>query len=190
MKTITSETMTKTMIKSNATRATVRTDWTLARRDVLKGLGVGLACLPLISPERARAAATPGGNKRLVVILTSEGYRQQFWKPANPGPLTGALPESLAPLEPHRSDLIVMPDLNNVGFGTGASGGHGSYGSVFYGLEPGKVSYKRPKGSTFDQVIAAAMPKNASGRPTLPLQIQLERSPQSNPSAPASNRCF
>jgi hypothetical protein len=115
----------------------------------------------------------------------------QYWKPASAGPLAGqALPDSLAPLEKHKADLIVMPNLDNVGFGTGASGGHGSYGSVYYGLEPGKVSYKRPKGNSFDQQIATNIPKMASGRQTLPLHIQLERSPQSNPSSPASNRCF
>jgi len=162
-----------------------RTDWTLARRDLLKRLGVGAACLPLLHASRAKAATA---NKNLIVILTSEGYRQQYWKPAA-GPLT-TLPDSLTPLEAHKSELIVMPDMSNPGFGTGASGGHGSYGAIFYGLDPGRVSHKVPKGSSFDQVIAAGLPKTPSGRPTLPLQIQLERSPQSNPSSPASNRCF
>lgn len=162
-------------------------DWAMARRDVLKYLGVGAACLPLLQAGRAKAAGV--ADRCLVTLHTSEGYRMQYWKPAGPGPLT-TLPDTLTPLEKHKADLIVMPNLNNVGFGTGASGGHGSYGSIYYGLEPGKVSYKRPKGSTFDQVIAAAMPKNPSGRQCLPLHIQLERSPQSNPSSPASNRCF
>jgi hypothetical protein len=167
---------------------TTHTDWALARRDLLKALGVGAACLPLLSAGRARAATAP---KRLITILTSEGYRMQYWKPAQAGSLMSqTMPDTLMPLDRHKADLIVMPNLNNVGFGTGASGGHGSYGSVFYGLEPGKVSYKRPKGSSFDQVIAAGIPKTASGRPCLPLHIQLERSPQSNPGTPASNRCF
>jgi hypothetical protein len=170
-------------------KKTTSTDWAFARRDLLKGLGVGAACLPLLSAGRARAAGNMS-QRRLIVILTSEGYRQQYWKPMT-GSLAGqTLPPTLEPLEPHKADLIVMPDMNNVGFGTGASGGHGSYGSIFYGLEPGKVSYKRPKGSSFDQVIAGGIPKLASGRSILPLHIQLERSPQSNPSTPASNRCF
>jgi hypothetical protein len=179
----------KRKMESNKMKTTTRTDWALARRDLLKSLGVGAACLPLLSAGRAKAASA-ADQRKLIVILTSEGYRQQYWKPTA-GPLaTQTLPDSLAPLEKHKADLIVMPDMNNVGFGTGASGGHGSYGSVFYGLEPGKVSYKRPKGSSFDQVIAAGIPKLASGRQILPLHIQLERSPQSNPSTPASNRCF
>jgi hypothetical protein len=163
-------------------------DWALARRDLLKYLGVGAACLPLLNAGRARAAGKVT-DRKLVILHTSEGYRMQYWKPASTGPLT-TLPETLTPFEKHKQDVIVMPNMNNVGFGTGASGGHGSYGSIYYGLEPGKVSYKKPKGSTFDQHIAANMPKNASGRQCLPLHIQLERSPQSNPSSPASNRCF
>jgi hypothetical protein len=170
-------------------KKTTTTDWGMARRDVLKSLGVGAACLPLLHAAKANGADS-NTQRRLIVILTSEGYRQQYWKPQT-GPLAGQmLPPTLEPLEPHKADLIVMPDMNNVGFGTGASGGHGSYGSVFYGLEPGKVSYKRPKGSSFDQVIAQSMPKTGAGRSMLPLHIQLERSPQSNPSTPASNRCF
>jgi len=170
------------------TRNATVTDWALARRDLLKGLGVGAACLPLLSAGRAKAA---GKNLRLIICHTSEGYRMQYWHPQSAGPLASqTLPDSLSPLEKHKADLIVMPVLDNVGFGTGASGGHGSYGSVYYGLEPGKVSYKQPKGSTFDQVIATALPKNASGRPCLPLHVQIDRSPQSEPSKPASNRCF
>jgi hypothetical protein len=174
-------------MKSKSTSVGTRSNWALARRDLLKGLGVGAACLPLLSAGRALGAGAP---KRLIVILTSEGYRQQYWKPQAGLLASQMLPPSLAPLEAHKNDLIVMPDMANVGFGTGASGGHGSYGSVFYGLDPGRVSYKVPKGSSFDQVIAAGLPPNASGRPTLPLHIQLERSPQSNPSSPASNRAF
>jgi hypothetical protein len=169
-------------------KLTSSTEWNLARRDVLKGLGVGMALIPLLNAGRAKAAGAMD-NRRLVILHTSEGYRQQYWKPTAPGPLT-VLPDSLTPLEKHKADLIVMPDLDNVGFGNGASGGHGSYGSIYYGLEPGKVSYKQPKGSTFDQVIAQSFPKNSFGRPTLPLHVQLDRSPQSDPSKPASNHCF
>jgi len=163
-------------------------DWELARRDVLKYLGVGVGCLPLLSAGRAKGA-TAATERCLAVIHTSEGYRQQYWKPSAAGPLT-MLPDSLTPLEKHKADLIVMPDLDNIGFGSGASGGHGSYGSIYYGLEPGKISYKKPNGNTFDQEIASSIGAGKSGRPTLPLGVQLDRSPQSDPSKPASNHCF
>jgi len=140
------------------TKTTPRTDWAFARRDLLKTLGVGAACLPLLNAGRASAQSAP---LRMIIIHTSEGYRMQYWKPAQAGSLMAqTLPDTLAPLEKHKADLIVMPDLNNVGFGSGASGGHGSYGSTYYGLEPGKVSYKKPNGNTFDQDVSACQQRD------------------------------
>ncbi len=165
------------------------TDWSVARRDVLKGLGVGTACLPLLRARPARAAAP--GKRRFVLFATSEGYRMKDWAPAT-GPLASqTLPFSTAPLEPHKKDVIILPDLSNPGFtGTGGGGGHGSYGSIYWGLEPGvKGSYKEPKSKTVDQVVGAGLPMAEGGRVTLPLHVQLDRAPQSS-SAPGSSRCF
>jgi hypothetical protein len=165
------------------------TNWTLARRDLLKGLGVGAACLPLLRASSARGAAA-GPRKRFIAVLTSEGYRQADWAPKT-GPLaTQTLPFSTAPLEPHKADVIVLPDLGNGNFvPPGGGGGHGSYGSIFWGLDPGHVSYKQPTGKTIDQTIAAGLPKPESGRLSLPLGVQLNRSPQSSPEA-GSSHCF
>ena len=113
------------------------------------------------------------------------------WAPKT-GSLAGqTLPFSTAPLEPHKADVIILPDLSNPGFtGPGGGGGHGSYGCVYWGLEPGvKGSYKEPKSKTLDQVIGSGLPKTESGRLTLPLHVQLDRAPQSSP-APGSSRCF
>lgn len=164
-------------------------NWKLARRDVLKGLGVGAACLPLLRTQQVKAQGAT--KKRFICILTSEGYRMKDWQPAT-GPLAGqTLPFSTAPLEPHKNDIILLPDLANPGFtGTGGGGGHGSYGSIFWGLDMGiKGSYKQPSGKTIDQQVGHGLPKPASGRVTLPLHVQLDRSPQSAP-APGSSRCF
>ena len=166
------------------------TDWTFARRDLLKSLGVGAACLPLLRARPARAAAA-GPQKRFFCILTSEGYRQADWKP-NVGPLAGqTLPFSTAPLEPHKADVIIMPDLGNPAYGPpGGAGGHGSYGSIFWGGDPqGRVSYKQPQGKTVDQQVAASLERPASGRLTLPMSVQLDRAPKSSPEA-GSSRCF
>jgi Protein of unknown function (DUF1552) len=163
------------------------TDWTFARRDLLKGLGVGAACLPLLRARPAQAAPL----KRFVCFASSEGYRMGDWKPAT-GALAGqTLPFSTAPLEPHKADVIILPDLSNPGFtGPGGGGGHGSYGSIYWGLEPGvKGSYKEPKSKTLDQVIGFGLPKPESGRLSLPLHVQVDRAPQSAP-APGSSRCF
>ena len=55
-------------------------EWELARRDVLKYLGVGAACLPLLSAGRAKGATA--ATRKMIIIHTSEGYRQQYWKPS------------------------------------------------------------------------------------------------------------
>ncbi len=46
-------------------------DWNLSRRDLLKALGVGAACLPLLHVERAfgQTAAT---RKRLFIVAHGE----------------------------------------------------------------------------------------------------------------------
>jgi hypothetical protein len=175
------------MKTNKTTRTTTTTSWSLARRDLLKGLGVGAACLPLLRARPARAAA----RKRLVIFASSEGYRMNDWAPKT-GALAGqTLPFSTAPLEPHKEDVIILPDMSNPGFsGTGGGGGHGSYGCVYWGLEPGiKGSYKEPKSKTLDQVVGFGLERPESGRLTLPLHVQLDRSPQSSP-APGSSRCF
>jgi hypothetical protein len=160
-------------------------DWSLKRRDLIKGLGVGFAALPLLRARPAKAATT----KRLVIFANSEGYRMKDWAPPT-GPL-GTLPFATAPLEPHKDDIIILPDLSNPGFsGPGGGGGHGSYGSIYWGLEAGvKGSYKEPKSKTLDQFVGAGLPKPESGRITLPLHVHLNRAPQSSP-APGSSRCF
>jgi hypothetical protein len=162
-------------------------DWTVARRDLLKGLGVGAACLPLLRARPARAAV----QKHLMIIANSEGYRMNEWAP-KPGALaTQTLPFSTAPLEPHKADIIIMPDLGNPAYGgPNSGGGHGSYGSIYWGGDPqGRISYKQPIGKTLDQAVAAGLPRPASGRLSLPLSIQLDRAPKASPEA-GSSRCF
>ena len=84
------------------------TNWQLARRDLLKHLGVG-AGLPAAAAGDRKACARrrrPTASC-LMVLQMSEGYRQQYWKPAT-GPL-GTLPRPLMPLEAHKADMIVCP---------------------------------------------------------------------------------
>jgi hypothetical protein len=164
-------------------------DWSPARRDVLKTLGVGAAMLPLLRAGKARGQDK--GTKKLFVIANSEGYRQADWAPKT-GPLMGqTLPFSTAPLQPHAADVIILPDLGNPAYGPpGVGGGHGSYGSIYWGGDPqGRVSYKQPQGKTLDMAIATGLPKPASGRLSLPMHVQLNRAPQSSPEA-GSTRCF
>lgn len=154
-------------------------NWSLARRDLLKSLGAGAACLPLL---RAGKAFGDGGSKHFMVLQMSEGLRQGAWKPA-PGPL-GVLPKSCAPFEPFKADMVFLPALTNPGGG----GGHGSYGCVYYGLGgTGGGEYKEPTGKTVDQVVSGGLGKAI--RTSLNLQIQLERAPRGT-LMPGGSKCF
>jgi hypothetical protein len=160
-------------------------NWHLARRDLLKNLGVGLGCLPLLQAKRSWGAGT-GALKRLVVFQMSEGYRQQYWKP-NTGSLTSqTLPPTLVPLDAHKGELIVLPDMSNPGI---SAGGHSSYGVIYYGKGATGGGYKEPSGPTFDQVAANAMTKLASGRKSIHMWVQLHLPPLPTTQA-GGTHCF
>jgi hypothetical protein len=157
-------------------------NWHLGRRDLLKHLGVGAACIPLLQAKKSWGAT--GSGKRLMVFQMSEGYRQQYWKPAT-GPLA-TLPPTLVPLEAHKADLIVCPDMSNPGIG---AGGHGSYGVAYYGKGATGGGYKEPTGPSFDQVAANGLEKTASGRKSMHLWVQLHLPPLPTTSA-GGTHCF
>jgi hypothetical protein len=164
------------------------TNWSLARRDLLKGLGIGLGGLPLLKAGAARAQ-TKGAPGGLIVVLTSEGYRQGDWAPKT-GPLAAqTLPFACTPLEAVKNDLIFLPDLGNPFYGgPNVGGGHGSYGSIFWGGAPnGRVSYKQPQGKTLDQQVATNLPKLS--HTSLAQSVQLELPPSASGEA-GSKRCF
>jgi hypothetical protein len=160
-------------------------NWHLARRELLKGLGVGLGCLPLLRASRSYAqGAATAKRKCLMVLQMSEGYRQAYWKPQT-GPL-GTLTPTLAPLEAFKSNLIVLPDMSNPGIG---AGGHGSYGVIYYGKGATGGGYKEPTGPTFDQLAANGLMKSSSGRKGLHLWIQMHLPPLPTTSA-GGTHCF
>ncbi len=161
----------------------MKKDWQIERRTLLKQLGVGAACLPLLRASKSFAQTT-ASPFRLMVLQMSEGYRQQYWKPAT-GPLN-QLPMTLTPLEAHKQDMIICPDMSNPGIG---AGGHGSYGVIYYGKGATGSGYKEPTGPTFDQVAAAGLPKPASGFKSLHTWVQLELPPRSTTS-PGGSHCF
>ena len=159
-------------------------NWNLARRDLLKGLGAGAACLPLLRATKSYAQVTSPGA-RFMVLQMSEGLRMAAWKPS-PGSLAGqTLPFASAAFEAHKMDMVFMSGLSG-----GGGGGHGSYGCVYSGLgSTGGGQYKEPTGKSVDQVVAAALSKTPSSRPSLALHVQLERAPRSTTS-PGGSRCF
>ncbi len=159
-------------------------NWHLARRELLRSLGIGAACLPLLSARKSWGQG-PGTRKHLMVLQMSEGYRQQYWKPAT-GPL-GTLPPTLVPLEAHKTEMIVMPDMSNPGI---SAGGHGSYGVIYYGKgATGGGQYKEPTGPTFDQVAANGLPKTSSGRKSMHAWVQMHLPPLPTTSS-GGTKCF
>jgi hypothetical protein len=158
-------------------------DLELARRALLKKLGVGLACLPLLRARRARAqSAAP---RRLMLIQMSLGYRQQYWRPAIGSLADHTLPPTLTSFEPVKAQLTVLPDLTNPG-----AAGRGAYGVMFYGLGvTGTTMYREPTGKTLDQVVASGLPLAPGGRRSLHLAAQIDRAPRAS-TAPGGSRCF
>jgi hypothetical protein len=158
--------------------------WERSRRALLRDLGLGAACLPLLNAGRAHAASPP----KLLIVAAIEGYRIPYWQPAD-GPLTAALPPSCAPLDPYRSDLLFLHDLANPGFGGCAQCGTNAYGTMYYGLgaRPGAAGrYEEPNGPTADQVIARAV-GSTSGRRSFHAGVQTRPSAIA---APGARACF
>lgn len=166
-------------------------NWELSRRSLLRGLGVGAGCLPLLRATRsyAQAAKVP---KRLIVHLQTEGYRIPAWLPKD-GPLaTQMLPDSTSPLEEYKSELIFLGNLGNPRFPGCARWGHGSYGQIFTGgdVDPSSGNgkeYWEPTVLSVDQVVANGIMKTAPNltRPTLPLEVKV-----GGGGFPGSKRCF
>ena len=125
--------------------------WEMRRRDLLKGLGVGLGCLPLLWSNRSTAAATP---KRLIIIASTEGFRQPFWRPMDGSLMTQTLPDSSSPLEPHKADVIFLPGLTHPSFTGGA---HGAFPNHLATANSGVKEYRVPWSATFDQVVGPVL---------------------------------
>jgi hypothetical protein len=130
--------------------------WELRRRDLLKTLGVGLGCLPLLRAGRASGAPAP---KRLLIVASTEGYRQPFWRPMDGSLMGQTLPDSSSPLEPHKADVIFLPGLTHPTFTGGA---HGAFPNHLATANSGVKEYRVPFSATFDQVVGPmlATPNN------------------------------
>jgi hypothetical protein len=163
-------------------------NWELARRDLLKQLGLGLGCLPLLNASRswAQGATVP---PKLLIIHASEGYRMAQFKPPV-GPI-GTLPQSTAPLQPWKDYLTFLMDMTNPNYKGGVNYGHEAYGTIFWGgaKTTGSGRAQQPTGSTFDQVIADGLNAVTPVKErTLAFQVQLDRQPSQK--VPGQNRCF
>jgi Protein of unknown function (DUF1552) len=82
----------------------------IGRRALLRGAGVAIA-LPWLESLHARAARfAPAPPLRVAWLYVPNGAHMGAWTPPAEGPLD-ALPPTLAPLETHRSKLLVISGL-------------------------------------------------------------------------------
>jgi hypothetical protein len=167
-------------------------NWELGRRDVLKKLGLGAAMLPLLRSTKSWGQAATGKPlKRLILILASEGYIINQFRPQT-GSLTGPLPSSMSPLEPFKSQINVLHPMTDPSF-KGPISGHQAYATIFWGGSPNSGGqYPEPTSPTLDQVVAkgltATQPLAPGGRPSLAFQVQVDRKPESG--GRGAVRCF
>lgn len=91
-------------------------NWQIPRRTFLKGLGatVALPMLDVMKPVRALASATPIAKPpvRMAVLFVPNGAHMPDWTPLADG-ADFDLPSILKPLQPVKSDLLVLTGLTH-----------------------------------------------------------------------------
>lgn len=112
-----------------------------SRREFLRDLGVGAAAAPFLVglPSLGWAASAAGPRKRLVIVFSPNGVVPSTFWPDEEGE-NFTLKESLAPLEPFKSRLLVLRGLSNRVRGDGDSHMRG-IGCLLTGTElfPGNI---------------------------------------------------
>lgn len=135
---------------------------TLGRRQLLRGLGAGLALLsPFAETRLLRAQASGAGN--LLVFFTPNGFLRSRFGAENPG-TNYAFKPSLAALEPFKEQVTVIKGLCNKSASEKSS--HEDCVKILT-CASGDDLY-RGYGSSIDQVVA----KHLGGRP---LTLAVER---------------
>jgi hypothetical protein len=151
----------------------------LPRRAFLRGMGTAVA-LPffdaMVPAFAAPAAAKP--PLRMAFVYVPNGIDMRYWNPDYEGKL-GALPRTLAPLEPLKDDLLLMGNLtHNTGRALlDGAGDHGRCcGSYLTGIQVKKSTTDIKAGVSMDQLVANQIGK-ATRFPSL--EIGLEDARQS-----------
>jgi hypothetical protein len=162
-------------------------NWDLRRRDLLKQLGLGAAALPMLRMGKSWAQ---GGKpaKKLILVLASEGYIINQWRPKTGSLMDQTLPSSSSPLEPYKSYVNFLHPMTNPSF-KGPISGHQAYATIFWGGSPNSGGqYPTPTSATLDQVVAGALGTPPGGRASLAFQVQVDRKPESG--GLGAVRCF
>ena len=136
----------------------------LNRRTILKAAGALVALPFLESLPRALSGAEPAGKDdgrpplRQFIITIAGGTVIESWKPEKDGPL-GKLPSILRPLEAHKSELLVLSGLSQLGKQSGGGNAHTHCAGVHLtGAKEFVWEGKVPKSTiSVDQAAAAAM---------------------------------
>jgi len=132
----------------------------LPRRTFLKGIGTAVA-LPLMDAmvpafAKAQARETP---VRMAFVYVPNGIDQRHWNPDWEGPLQ-ALPRTLLPLEPMKSEITLLGNLtHNTGRALlDGAGDHGRCsGSYLTGVQVRKTVVDIQASVSCDQLVADTM---------------------------------
>jgi len=136
--------------------------FSMPRRTVLRGLGaaVALPWLDAMSPRATLAAGIAAAAKaplRMAFLYVPNGMHMPAWKPEKEGPLA-QLPPTLAPLERHKSSLLVLSGLTLNGgrpLGDGPGDHARAAASFLTAAHPHKTDGKDIRnGISVDQVAA------------------------------------
>jgi hypothetical protein len=131
----------------------------LSRRTLLKGMGtaVALPFLDAMVPAIARGqAAKAKPPVRMAFVYLPNGMDMRNWNPDYEGPLT-TLPPTIAPLEPHKSEITMLGNLtHNTGRALlDGAGDHGRCcGSYLTGVQVKKTVTDIRASVSFDQLVA------------------------------------
>ncbi|MCX7283532.1 MAG: DUF1552 domain-containing protein, partial [Novosphingobium sp.] len=151
----------------------------LSRRTMLRGLGTSMA-LPFLEAMMpgARAADVAQRPKRLQVFFTPNGMTMGKYRPAGTG-ADFVLSPTLAPLKPHRNDILVVSGLGHpqaAAFGDRPAGHGRSCPAFLTGTHARQTEGPDIRcGVSMDQVFAAHLgslnPGGATQIPSLELGI-------------------
>ena len=129
----------------------------LPRRTFLRGMGTAVA-LPFLD-AMTPALAKPAAGKapvRMAFVYVPNGMDMRHWDMDYEGKL-GVLPQTLAPLEPHKNDILVMGNLtHNTGRALlDGAGDHGRCsGSYLTGVQVKKSVSDIRASVSMDQLVA------------------------------------
>jgi hypothetical protein len=131
----------------------------LSRRTILRGLGAAVSLPLLDAMVPAFASTTPTATSlRLAFIYVPNGVLMDQWTPASDG-ANFELPRILAPLAPHRDNVLVLSGLTqNTGRSLGDGAGDHARASATYltGVHPKKTDGGGIcSGISVDQVAAS-----------------------------------